>query len=394
MKKHQKTLAVLLTAAMLASLTACGGQNSSSTTAAAETTKAETTAAAAAGTTAESKTEANTENKGQEPVDVAVIVPQKRGDLGFTDSIYKGVEQVTADYAGRVNITFTECAGDSSKFESTIYDVCDQGPDLIITPSGSGFADLIATKAAHDYPDVKFVLVDNSAAYAGITTDNVAGMSYKQNEATFLTGALAALLNESGMIGYVAGMSNAVINDFTVGYIQGAQYINPDIKIQISYIGDFADSAKAKELAATQIGLGADVVAQVAGTAGLGVLDAAKEAGVWGIGVDADQAAAYKDSNPEMSAIIASSAMKNGASLLVSIVDRFVGANDLPWGGIESQGLVEGAVEIAPMAADVPEEVKKQINELQEKVISGEIEVKSAFTISEEEFNEYVNSCQ
>lgn len=388
MKKHQKTLAVLVTAAMLVSLTACSSGGKDSTTAE-EAAKTEMSAAAGTQAKAETKAEAS-----QEPVDIAVIVPQKRGDLGFTDSIYKGVEQVMADYADRVNITFTECAGDSSKFESTIYDVCDQGPDLIITPSGSGFADLIATKAAHDYSDIKFVLVDNSAAYAGITTDNVAGMSYKQNEATFLTGALAALLNETGMIGYVAGMSNAVINDFTVGYIQGAQYINPDIKIQISYIGDFADSAKAKELAATQIGLGADVVAQVAGTAGLGVLDAAKEAGVWGIGVDADQAAAYKESNPEMSAIIASSAMKNGASLLVSIVDRFIGENDLPWGGIESQGLVEGAVEIAPIADNVPDEVKKQISELQEKVIKGEIEVKSAFTISEEEFNEYVNSCQ
>jgi len=374
MKRQGRFLAVFLAAAMAMSLTACGGKDNAP-------------AASSAPAAQEAKDE-------QKPVDVAVIVPQKRGDLGFTDSIYNGVEQVMADYAGKVNITFTECAGDSSKFESTIYDTCDQGPDLIITPAGSGFADLIATKAAHDYPDIKFVLVDNSAAYTGITTDNVAGMSYKQNEATFLTGALAALLNESGTIGYVAGMSNAVINDFTVGYIQGAQYINPDIKIQISYIGDFADSAKAKELAATQIGLGADVVAQVAGTAGLGVLDAAKEAGVWGIGVDADQAKAYKESNPEMSAIIASSAMKNGASLLVSIVDRFLGENDLPWGGIESQGLVEGAVEIAPMADGVPEDIKKQVTELQEKVISGEIEVKSAFTISEEDFNNYVNSCQ
>lgn len=314
--------------------------------------------------------------------------------MGFTDSIYKGVEEVEATYADQVNITFTECAGDSSKFESTIYDTCDQGPDLIITPAGSGFADLIATKAALDYPDIKFVLVDNSAAYTGITTDNVAGIAYKQNEATFLTGALAALLSESGNIGYVAGMSNAVINDFTVGYIQGAQYINPDIKIQISYVGDFADSAKAKELATTQIGLGAEVVQQVAGTAGLGVLDAAKEAGAWGIGVDSDQAAAYAESNPEMSAIIASSAIKNGSSLMISIVERFLGANDLPWGGIESRGLIEGAVEIAPMAEGVPADVVSQIEELQEKVISGEIVVESAFTISEEDFNAYVESCQ
>lgn len=376
----KKTFAILLVIAMLVSLTACGG-----------TAKTESTTAPAA--QAQTGTTAATE-AAQEPIEVAVIVPQKRGDLGFTDSVYNGVERVMAEYPDQVKISFTECAGDSSKFESTIYDTCDQGPDLIITPAGSGFADLIATKASHDYPDIHFVLVDCSAAYGGITTDNVAGVAYKQNEATFLTGALAALLNESGTIGYVAGMSNAVINDFTVGYIQGAQYINPDIKVLISYIGDFADSAKAKELAATQIGLGADVVAQVAGTAGLGVLDAAKEAKVWGIGVDADQAAAYRDSNPEMSAIIASSAMKNGAALLSSIVDRFVNSNDLPWGGIESQGLIEGAVEIAPLAEKVPEDVKKTMEELQEKVISGEIVVESAFTISEDAFNAYVESCQ
>lgn len=372
----RKTVATILVTAMCLCLTACGNE------------KGQSDSAGNAG--ANEQTE---QSISEEKVDIAVIVPQKRGDLGFTDSVYQGVEAVKESYEN-VNITFTECAGDSSKFESTIYDTCDQGPDLIITPAGSGFADLIATKAAHDYPEVKFVLIDNSAAYTGITTDNVVGISYKQNEATFLTGALAALLNESGTIGYVAGMSNAVINDFTVGYIQGAQYINPDIKVQISYIGDFADSAKAKELAATQIGLGADVVAQVAGTAGLGVLDAAKEAGVWGIGVDADQAAAYAESNPEMSQIIASSAMKNGATLMVSIVERFVNEDSLPWGGIESQGLIEGAVEIAPMAEGVPEEIVKQVGELRDKVISGEIEVESAFTISEEEFNAYVESCQ
>ncbi|MGI6608483.1 MAG: BMP family ABC transporter substrate-binding protein, partial [Erysipelotrichaceae bacterium] len=329
-----------------------------------------------------------------EKINIAVIVPQKRGDLGFTDSIYKGFEDIKATYGDKVNITFTECAGDSSRFESIIYDTCDQGPDLIITPSGAGFADLIATKAAIDYPDVNFVLVDTNFAYKGITTNNVCAISYKQNEATFLTGALAALLSESGIIGYVAGMSNAVINDFTVGYIQGAQYINPDIKIHISYIGDFADSAKAKELAATQIGLGADVVAQVAGTAGLGVLDAAKEAGVWGIGVDADQSAAYKESNPEMSAIIASSAMKNGAKLLLSIVERYLNDKDLPWGGLESQGLIEGAVEIAPIVDGISEDIVTKIADLEAKVISGEIKVESAFAISEEEFNAYVQSCQ
>ena len=375
----KKTVAILMAIAMLIGLTACGGS-----------AKTETPAAAAPAAQADTTTKA----AAADPIEVAVIVPQKRGDLGFTDSVYNGVEQVMAAYPDQVKISFTECAGDSSKFESTIYDTCDQGPDLIITPSGSGFADLIATKAALDYPDIHFVLVDCSAAYGGITTNNVAGVAYKQNEATFLTGALAAQLNKSGTIGYVAGMSNAVINDFTVGYIQGAQYINSDIKILISYIGDFADSAKAKELAATQIGLGADVVAQVAGTAGLGVLDAAKEAGVWGIGVDADQAAAYKESNPELSAIIASSAMKNGAALLSSIVDRFLNGNDLPWGSIESQGLVEGAVEIAPLAEKVPEDVKKAMEELQEKVINGEIVVESAITITEDAFNAYVESCQ
>lgn len=377
----KKTFAILLVITMLMGLAACGSAP-----------KAESTPAPTAAPPAQAQGAAT--EAPAEPIEVAVIVPQKRGDLGFTDSVYHGVERVMAEYPDHVKITFTECAGDSSKFESTIYDTCDQGPDLIITPAGSGFADLIATKASHDYPDIHFVLVDCSAAYGGITTTNVAGVAYKQNEATFLTGALAAQLNKSGTIGYVAGMSNAVINDFTVGYIQGAQYINPDIKVLISYIGDFSDSAKAKELAATQIGLGADVVAQVAGTAGLGVLDAAKEAGVWGIGVDADQAAAYRESNPEMSAIIASSAMKNGAALLAAIVDRFVNGSDLPWGGIESQGLVEGAVEIAPLAEKVPEEVKNTMKELQEKVISGEIVVESAFTITEEAFNAYIQSCQ
>lgn len=335
------------------------------------------------------------ENNETKKVKIAVIVPQKRGDLGFTDSIYQGVEDVKNAYGDKVEISFTECAGDSSKFESTIYDTCDDKPDLIITPAGSGFADLIAKKAAIDYPNIKFYLVDLSAAYTGITTQNVAALSYKQNEATFLTGALAAMLSETGTIGYVAGMQNAVINDFTVGYIQGAKYVNPDIKVLISYIGDFQDSAKADGLASSQITLGADVVAQVAGTAGLGVLQAAKNHDVWGIGVDSDQAKAYKDTDPVMSEHIASSAMKNGALMLKDIVTRYLD-NDptLPWGTIESKGLNEGAVEVAPLASGVPTDVVNRFNDLVTKLKNGEITVESAFNITDDQFNAYVSSVQ
>jgi len=121
-------------------------------------------------------------------------------------------------------------------------------------------------------------------------------------KAPSLAGAVAAMMttrtelpgmNEEKVIGWVGGMDIPVLHDFFVGYEQGAKYIDPDIKILQSFAGTFTDPVKGKELTLAQYSQGADIVMNVASDTGNGVLEAAKVAGKYAIGVDLDQDAIY-----------------------------------------------------------------------------------------------------
>ena len=125
-------------------------------------------------------------------------------------------------------------------------------------------------------PNVKYIIFDTEVDYSKGNLDNVYSITYKQNEGSFLAGALAAMITNSDLpkvnsdkaIGFLGGMDIPVINDFLVGYIEGALYIDPEIKVDISYIGSFDDSAKGKEMALAQYNRGVDIGFNVAGQAG------------------------------------------------------------------------------------------------------------------------------
>ena len=102
-----------------------------------------------------------------------------------------------------------------------------------------------------------------------------------------------------------------MINDFKVGYEQGAKYVDKDVKVLVSYVGSFSDSAKGKELVLAQYDQGADIGFNVAGETGLGLLDAAKEKKRYAIGVDSDQCLLFKDSDPLKASFIVVSMLKN-----------------------------------------------------------------------------------
>ena len=169
------------------------------------------------------------------------------------------------------------------------------GSGLVI---GVGFlmADALS-QVAKRFPKTKFAIVDNtgvSSALKGKPT-NVRGLLFKEQEAGYLVGYLAArqvTLHPVGgnmMLGAVGGLKIPPVDRFIAGYYAGAKKANPKVKVVHSYSQDFVDTAKCKEQALNQIANGAGVVFQVAGQCGLGVLSAAKEKGLFGIGVDADQ---------------------------------------------------------------------------------------------------------
>jgi len=189
-------------------------------------------------------------------------------------------------------------------------------------------------------------------------------------------------------------MDIPVINDFLVGYIEGAQYIDDEIKVEISYIGNFDDSAKGKELALAQYGMGADIGFNVAGQAGLGQLDAAKEQNRYAIGVDSDQALIFAESDPDKANLIVTSMLKRVDNSLVRAIDLHL-EGTLPYGSAENLGMAEEAVGLADneyFNSLISEEIRDELKDIEDKIMNGEIAVTSAIGMSTEELNEIKDS--
>lgn len=143
-------------------------------------------------------------------------------------------------------------------------------------------------KAASDFPDTALAIVDMV-----VDAPNVASYVFKEHEGAYVAGVLAAMASETGTIGFVGGMDIPIIRRFLCGYREGAEAAAPGTEVLFNMAGDtpaaFADPARGTELARTQIDRGADVIIQAAGGTGLGVLQAAADAGILGIGTDSNQ---------------------------------------------------------------------------------------------------------
>jgi basic membrane protein A len=217
---------------------------------------------------------------------------------------------------------------------------------------------------------------------------NVYSILYAQNEGSFLVGALAAMVTSSDMpkansekvIGFLGGMDIPVINDFKVGYIQGAQYVDPDVKVLVSYANSFSDPGKGKELVLAQYEQGADIAFNVAGETGIGLLDAAKDKDRYAIGVDSDQYFLFQETDPDKAANIVTSMMKNVDDSLYRAIKLHLEGN-LPVGEAEVLGIAEGGVGVADnenYQKLIPAEFREKVKELEEKIVSGEIAIETA----------------
>ena len=334
--------------------------------------------------------------------DVLKIVNLINGNLGdksFFDSSAYGMELIEEKYGDKVMVKTVEMTYDETKWEPTLLDAADEDWDIIIV--GTWQMTEMLQDVAAEYPDKKFFIYDTSVDYS-LGLDNVYSILYSQNEASFVAGALAASVTESDMplandekvIGFLGGMDIPVINDFLVGYIEGAQYVDPAIKVAISYIGSFSDSAKGKEMALAQYNIGADIGYNVAGQAGLGQLDAAKDANRYAIGVDSDQAAIFAETDASKAALITTSVLKRvDMSLLRGVEMHMEGT--CPYGETEVLGFAEQAVGIAKndIYMDlVPADLQALVDELEGKIQSGEIEVSSAFGLDSDALTSLRNS--
>ena len=320
-----------------------------------------------------------------EPLKVVLYLNGTLGDKSFFDSASDGIKRAEKDLGIRAKVI--EGGYDASRWEPDITQLCEGDWDIII--AGTWQTQEILEKLAPMHSDKKFFTYDTSVTYDKGGLDNVYSIMYLQNEASFLVGALGAMITTSDMpqanaeksIGFLGGMDIDVINDFKVGYIEGAEYIDPEIEVKVAYAGAWNDPAKGKELTLAFFDQGADISFNVAGETGLGGLDAAKDAGKYTFGVDSDQYALFAESDPEKAANIVTSMLKNvGNSLYRGIKMHQEGT--LEYGKAEFLGIAEGGVGIAKnenYEKVVPAEFKDKINEIEDMILKGDIKVSSVF---------------
>ncbi|MFF2890309.1 BMP family ABC transporter substrate-binding protein [Paenibacillus sp. NPDC057967] len=326
---------------------------------------------------------------------VVLLVPGTLGDKSFFDAANSGLEQVANSLQAETKVI--EMGVDTTKWEPTFNSVAAQDWDVIIS-GGSQITELL-NATAEKHPDKKFINYDTDIPEAAA---NVYAISYATNEVSFMAGAAAALTsvsdmahaNEDKKIGFLGGMDIPAINAFLVGYIEGAKYAVPDIKVAVSYAGDFADPGKGKELSLLQYNSGVDVIFNVAGGTGLGVFDAAKEKSRYAIGVDSDQATMMAGTDKEKADLIITSSVKKIDQAIVHAV-RGIKAGTLELGKLDVVGLEQDGVGIVRNSifnAVVSEDIKAQLVEIEKKLIAGEIEVSNAMGMQTSDVDQIRNS--
>ena len=302
-----------------------------------------------------------------QPTSVTVLVAEALGDRSFNDSANEGLQALIADYG--VTGSVVECKNDASKFLPALADAADASD--VIVAVGWQFWDAL-TEVVPEYPDKQFIFVDNPLVLEGC--GNLVSVIYADHQGSFLAGYIAMKMSKTGKVGVIGGEDSETINNFIVGYKQGALYANPDGEVaDAMYTDTYDDPAKGKEYALALYGAGCDVVYQVAAKTGLGVFEAAQETGNYAIGVDSDQ----KYINPE--AIICSMVKRVGLSIYDTVAG-YLAEGTLPGGGaIVEAGMHNGYIGIGygdeTMTQQVPDELKAEVEALAQKIISGEIVV-------------------
>lgn len=286
-----------------------------------------------------------------------------KNDKSFNEMAYNGAEMY-AEETGNSYQDF-EISEDSQR-EQALRRFASRGANPVVVP-GFTWAEPLSVVAA-EFPETNFAIID-----AVVDLPNVRSVLFKEQEGSFVVGAMAAIKSETGTIAFLTAFDFPLLNAFGCGYVQGAKYVNPDIEVIQNYIGtDFAafnDINTATEVAKSQIERGADVIYSAAGAAGEGGLQAAADAGVYGIGVDSNQNYLFPDH------MLTSMVKRVDVAVADAFTDQLNGEFTY---GVETLGLAEGGVGPAmdEYNADlITDEMQATIDDVTAKITSGEIEV-------------------
>src|SRR3954464_10296684 len=283
-------------------------------------------------------------------------------DRGFNHLSYLGLQRAGRELGvqGRVYQ-----AKSTQEYVPNLSTFARQGYDLTI---GVGFTEATAIDtAAVNFPKSNFTIVDVDQSEEPHKPKNLLGLLFREQETGYLVGYLAGLVEKArpgpDAIASVGGQKQPPVDRFIAGYQAGAKAAAPGIKLLNAYSEDFADQAKCKQVALNQIEQGAGVIFQVAGGCGLGALDAAKEKGVWGIGVDADQSF--------LGPHILTSAVKRVDTAVFDAIKTVVDGKYKA--GNRIFGLKENGVGIGKISPKVPKDDVAKVNQVRADIISGKI---------------------
>jgi len=297
------------------------------------------------------------------------------GDQSFNDAAYRGLQQaIDEGIISEGNTETVEPNASGSNRDDNVVNLADQGFELVL-PIGFAFSPGI-DEIAPEYPDSNFAIIDGFAAEA----PNVANLTFKEHEGSYLVGAAAAMKSETGTIGFLGGQQGTgLIEKFQAGYEAGAQEINPDIEILVEYIGDstaaFNDPTRGEALSAKMYDGGADVVYHAAGASGAGLFAAAVDAGKYAIGVDSDQSLT---ASPEQRELILTSMLKRVDTAVYDAIQQVADGNFKS--GTQVFGLAEEGVDYAVNEYNdneelLSQEIQDRLDELKQQIIDGEIKV-------------------
>lgn len=319
-------------------------------------------------------------------LNILLLINGTLGDKSFFDSAEAGMNLIKEKYP-EITTKTIEMGTDETKYNAIIEEnVSSKSYDIIVV--GTWQLKDKVQKISEKYPEQNFILFDDNANDGEKKYDNIYSILYKQNEGGFLAGALAGLVEngegydfakKSKNIGLIGGMDNKIVKDFLLGFEDGAKYIDKDIKVLTSYVGNFTDAIKAKDLANILYKeKDVDIIFNAASIAGLGIIDSAAETENYVIGVDSDQAALLGE---EKAKYILTSILKRVDTSLLRAIDKYK-AGEKIFGTTEFLGIKDDAIGIADndfYKNTVSEADRAKINEIIEELKADKITIRSEF---------------
>jgi basic membrane protein A and related proteins len=289
-------------------------------------------------------------------------------DKSFNEGAYRGLMKAKTDMGIEVSQYQPSQPADR---KTGLRQLAAKEFDLIIGV-GFIFSDEIITMAK-DFPNLKFACIDMVDKPDSEIPPNLAAIKFKEEQGSFLVGALAGLMTKTKKLGFVGGMNVPLIHKFEAGYRAGIKHVAPDVEVIVNYAGEtpqaFQDPETGKNRATEQYKSGVDIIFHAAGKTGLGVFQAAKEEKKLAVGVDADQW-------QEAPGHVLTSMIKGVEPGVYSVI-KAVKEGQFK-SGKQVLGLAENGVGIVyddNNKSMIPEDVYKKVMAIREEIIAGKIQV-------------------